>query len=278
MTRFLAVMALGLPLLFTGCAQSGVYDSVYDQGTDAAAAVGTGAANVAAPIALAVGGADVGTTVAFGGTVNSPFHHTSGVLGGVAGGALGLGYSMGSWVEPHEQNAADITLADVPGFAFGLTDPYQVLPPPFGTAYAPWKLFVTAVRALPFVTYSENGAVTSFTLTSGSTPGPLWYVVGPALEDLDSYVHPIHTTVTASHTPVPGDGTRNEYLLARWNHQARNIKHAGYTLKYWLLGTNSDLPPYDNFFPDQASRDKTTVLQTIDTFLFGFDWDDPYLR
>ena len=103
-------------------------------------------------------------------------------------------------------------------------------------------------------------------------------MVGPALEDLDSYVHPIHTTVTASHTPVPGDGTRNEYLLARWNHQARNIKHAGYTLKYWLLGTNSDLPPYDNFFPDQASRDKTTVLQTIDTFLFGFDWDDPYLR
>ncbi|MAB89399.1 MAG: hypothetical protein CMJ90_08075 [Planctomycetes bacterium] len=278
MTRFLAVMALGLPLLFTGCAQSELYDTSYDASTSAASSVGVAATGVVAPFALTYAGADLGTYAAHGVTFDAPLHSNAGLIGGIAGGAAGLGYSMGSWVEPYEKAAADLTLADVPAFAFGLTDPYQVLPPPFGTAYAPWKLFVTAVRALPFLSHSEDGEAASFTMTSGSTPGPLWYVVGPALEDLDSFVQPIRTTVTASHSPVPGDGTRNGYLMARWNHQWRNFKHSGNTLKYWLFSTNSNLPPYDNFFPDQTSRDKTTILQTIDTFLFGFDWDDPYLR
>jgi len=271
-------MVLGLPVLFSGCAQSDVYDTVYDHGTGVTAATGTAAANAAAPVALAFAGADTGTYIVTGETVTSPFSTTSGAVGGAVGGAMGVGYSMGSWIEPHEADAADITLADTPGFAFGLTDPYQLLPPPFGTAYAPWKLFVTAFRVFPFVTYSDAGDGHTFTMTGGKNPGPLWYVVGPALEDLDSYVQPVHATTTASHTPVPGDGTRWSYLNARWGQQFRNIKHAGYSLKYMLLSTNSDLPPYDNYFSDQMSRDKTTILQTIDTFIFGFDWDDPYIR
>lgn len=277
MTRFLAVMALSLPLLFTGCAQSEVYDTVYDHKTSVMAGTGTFAANAAAPVGTAVAGAHLGTYVGEGASFSNPLHLTSGTVGGVAGGALGLGYSAGSWVEPHEQDAADITLADAPGFLFGMTDPYQVLPPPFGTAYAPWKLFVTAVRVFPFVTYSDAGEGSTLTMTSGKHAGPLWYAVGPALEDLDSFVSPVHATVAADHTPVPGDGTRTAYLMARFNHQFRNIKHAGYTMKYWFLDANSNLPPYDNYFPDVMSRNKTTILQTLDTFLFNFDWDDPYV-
>jgi len=33
MSRTLAVLALGIPLLFAGCAQTGVYDTVYDHST-----------------------------------------------------------------------------------------------------------------------------------------------------------------------------------------------------------------------------------------------------
>jgi len=278
MTRFLAVMALGLSLLFTGCAQSETYDTIYDHGMSATAATGAVAAHAGPPIAGVVAGAQLGTYLGEGASFSSPMHLTSGTVGGVAGGAIGLGYSAGSWVEPHEADAADITLADTPGFLFGLTDPYQLLPPPFGTAYAPWKLFVTAVRVFPFVTYSDAGEGSTLTMVNGKHAGPLWYAVGPALEDLDSFVAPVHATVTAGHTPVPGNGTRASYVTTRFNQQFRDIKHAGYTLKYWLLDANSNLPPYDNYFPDVMTRNKTTILQTLDTFLFNFDWDDPYMR
>lgn len=189
------------------------------------------------------------------------------------------GFVGANWSAPHEQAAEDITLADLPLFAFGLTDPTQVLPPPFGTFYAPWKIFVTAVRAFPFVTVPGDGENSSpLTFTSGTNPGPLWYVVGPAIRDLDSYASPIRETVAADHTPVPGNNNMGAYWSRRINSHVKHARHAGYTLKYLFLNTNSDFPPYDNFFPDQLSRDKTTIHQTLDRFLFGFDWNDPYIN
>ena len=236
MKRLLAFAVVCIPLLFTSCAQSETYDTIYD--------------------------------------------HTSSFAGGaVVGADAPIGFVGGNWTDPHEQAAADITLADAPGFLFGLTDPTQVLPPPIGTFYAPWKLFVTAVRVFPFVTYSKAGeGGGSLTMTGGKNAGPLWYVGGPALEDLDSFVVPAHETVAADYTPVPGDGNMGKYWAIRANHHWSHIRHAGHTLKYILLNTNSNLPPYDNFFPDQLSRDKTTIHKTFDTFLFGFDWDDPYIN
>ena len=189
------------------------------------------------------------------------------------------GFVGANWTDPHEQAAEDISLADLPAFAFGLTDPTQVLPPPFGTFYAPWKLFVTTVRAVPFVTYTNNDRNDNhFTFTSGDNPGPLWYAVGPAINDLDFYAQPLRETVAGDHTPVPGNGNMEAYWMKRINSHVKHMRRAGYTLKYLLLNTNSNLPPYDNMYPDQMSRSKTNIHKTFDTFLFGFDWDDPYLQ
>ncbi|HMS17795.1 MAG TPA: hypothetical protein PKA37_13220 [Planctomycetota bacterium] len=189
------------------------------------------------------------------------------------------GFVAAGWTDAHERAAEDITLADLPAFAFGLTDPTQVLPPPFGTFYAPWKIFVTAVRAFPFVTWNtDNENTTQWTFAGGAHPGPLWYAVGPAIRDLDAYASPLQETVAADHTPVPGNNNMRAYWSKRMNSHVSNVRHAGYTLKYLLLNTNSDLPPYDDFFPDQMSRDKTTIHKTLDTFLFGFDWNDPYIN
>ena len=77
MRRSFALMVLGLPVLFSGCAQSDVYDTVYDHGTGVTAATGTAAANAAAPVALAFAGADTGTYIVTGETVTSPFSTTT---------------------------------------------------------------------------------------------------------------------------------------------------------------------------------------------------------
>jgi len=235
MKRLSVLAVLGVSLLFTGCAQTEVWDSVYDRTAKVPGSVVT--------------------------ALDAP-----------------VGFTGASWTDVYKRDAADITIADSPGWMFGLTDPMNVLPPPFGSFYHPWKLFVTAVRVFPFVTYSQEGDGHSFTITGGEHPGPLWYVVGPALEDLDSFVSPVEETVAADFTPVPGNNNFGAYWATRANHHITNLQHAGYTLKYVFLNTNSNLPPYDNFFPDQMSRDKTTIHKTFDTFLFGFDWDDPYIN
>lgn len=237
MTRILAVSALLLTGLFTGCAQTGVYDTVYDE-------------------------------------------HTK-VSGGVAIVAdAPAGFVGSAWAATYEQKAEDITLADLPGFAFGATDPWNVLPPPLGTMYVPWKVMVTLVRTIPFVTYPKQGEGCPGTVTwcSGEHPGPIWYAVGPAIEDLDCYVLPVRETVANDHTPVPGHGRYGAYWASRANSFWHTVGHAGYTMKYALLNTNSDLPPYDSWYPEQMQRSKTTIHKTFDTFLFNYDWDDPYIN
>lgn len=203
---------------------------------------------------------------------------TSATGGVVTGADAPVGFVGANWVTPHEQKAEDITLADLPGFAFGATDPFNVLPPPFGTFYVPWKLFVTVVRAIPFVTYSEAGdGGGSVTWLSGSEPGPVWYAIGPAIEDLDSYVVPATETVAANHVPAPGFGDYRAYWSRRARSHLANMRHAGNTLKYLFLNANSNLPPFENWFPETMERDKTTIHYTFDAFLFNFDWDDPYI-
>jgi hypothetical protein len=113
---------------------------------------------------------------------------------------------------------------------------------------------------------------------SGADAGPLWYVVGPPIRDLDAFAAPVRETVAADHTPVAGNNSMTAYWTKRMNSHVSHMRHAGYTLKYLLLNTNSDLPPYDDFFPDQLSRDKTTIHKTLDKFLFGFNWNDPYIN
>lgn len=237
MTRMLGALALAMPLFFAGCAQTQVYDTVYDHTTK----VESGAAIAA----------------------DAPF-----------------GFVGSAWAAPYEQKAEDISLADLPGFAFGATDPWNVLPPPFGTMYVPWKVFVTVVRTIPFVTYPKAGEAGPGTVTwvSGSNPGPVWHAIGPAINDLDSYVLPVRETVANDHTPTPGHGKYGAYWATRANSMFHHVGHAGYTMKYLFLNTNSDLPPYDSWYPEQMQRSKTTIHKTFDTFLFNFDWDDPYVN
>ena len=188
-----------------------------------------------------------------------------------------VGFVAGTWTAPHEQKAEDISLADVPGFMFSAVDPYNVLPWPFGTFYVPWKMAVTTLKVFPFVTYSEEGEGAPMVFTSGAHGGPLWHVFGPAIEDMDSFVIPAGETTTSSHTPVPGNGDRMGYWRSRTTSIVKGFTHAGYTMKYAFLGANSDKPPYDNYFPDVMERDKTTIHYTFDTFLFNYDWDDPFI-
>jgi hypothetical protein len=82
--------------------------------------------------------------------------------------------------------------------------------------------------------------------------------------------------VAADHTPVPGNGNFGDYWCSRIGSHFRNMRHAAYTTKYLLLNANSDLPPYDQWYPDTLQRDLTTFHKTFDTFLFNYDWDDPY--
>jgi hypothetical protein len=88
-------------------------------------------------------------------------------------------------------------------------------------------------------------------------------------------VSPVWETTAGDHTPVPGNSNLDEYWKFRGNSFGDSVTHAGHTLKYLFLNTNSDLPPYDTF-GEQLQRDKTTIHKTFDTFLFGADWDDPY--
>ena len=190
-----------------------------------------------------------------------------------------FGLATSAWTDPHKRDAEDITLADFPYFMFSAADPWNVLPPPFGTMYVPWKLFVTAIRAFPFVTWGSKGdsqGVVTFSL--GDQPGPLWVVIGPALSTVDSFVLPVGETVAADHTPVPHGGDFHKYWSSRIESHRAHFTHIGNMFRHYLFGTNYDQPPYDIWFPDVMQRDKTTIHKTIDHWLFLYDWDDPYIN
>ena len=77
-------------------------------------------------------------------------------------------------------------------------------------------------------------------------------------------------------TPAPGDGgfdyweMRSASFSRQWDRIHDNIM-------YNLFSTNTRYAPYDTW-GDSYLRDTTTILQTIDHHLFGFNWNDPYLN
>lgn len=85
------------------------------------------------------------------------------------------------------------------------------------------------------------------------------------------------TDVTSANTPTPGNGSP----IAYWQHRNRAMRapllHSANTMKYLLLNTNSSFTPYDTW-STQFSRSRTNIHNTFDTFLFNFDWDNPYSR
>jgi hypothetical protein len=88
-------------------------------------------------------------------------------------------------------------------------------------------------------------------------------------------VIPLQEEVANDMTPAPGIG------FDYWGHNVNSIfyntRHAGYQLMNSFLNTNADLPPYDTF-ETQYRRDHTTIHQTFDYFLMGYDWDNPYVN
>ncbi len=187
------------------------------------------------------------------------------------------GLASSFWASPYKKEADDLNPTDIVPVGLGMvTDPWNTLPPPLGTAYYPWKAFVTVVRAIPLVGYPTCDD--NCKIWGGEDGGPLWYVIAPGINAVDALVSPIGEDVTPGNSPVPGNGKFFAYWQARNAAMRKGFVHAGNTMKYLLLNTNSNQWPYDSWYPTQLARSKTTMHNTFDTFLFNFDWDDPFVN
>ena len=82
---------------------------------------------------------------------------------------------------------------------------------------------------------------------------------------------------TSAYTPVPGQGPHSDYVSSHLASWGQSMSHAGYTLHYNLLNTNSNIPPYEAWIPGTVEREATTIGMTLDHFLFGYDWENPYI-
>ncbi|MSR75931.1 MAG: hypothetical protein EXS14_10735 [Planctomycetes bacterium] len=187
-----------------------------------------------------------------------------------------MGLVASSWAAPYRKEAEDLNPTDIVPLAVMATDPWNVLPPPLGTAYVPWKAFVTVVRAIPFVGYPTCEDSCKVSLGCGEDGGPLWYVIAPAINAVDALVSPIGEDVTDDNTPTPGNGNFFAYWRLRNNAMRKGLEHAGHTMMYLFLNTNSTHPPYDTWYSTQLTRSKTNMHRTFDIHLSNFDWDDPF--
>ncbi len=188
------------------------------------------------------------------------------------------GLVASAWASPYRKDAEDLNPTDIVPLAVMATDPWNVLPPPLGTAYVPWKAFVTVVRAIPFVGYPTCDDGCKVSLGCGEEGGPLWYIIAPGINAVDALVSPVGEEVTDSNSPVPGNGKFFAYWRLRNDGMRKGLVHAGNTMKYMFLNTNSNFAPYDTWYPTQMTRSKTNMHSTLDLHLFNFDWDDPFAK
>lgn len=108
---------------------------------------------------------------------------------------------------------------------------------------------------------------------------PAYHVSEGAIADYDQWVSPVRETVAFNFTPAPhGGGQGLKYWASRSDAFVNHMVNAWGTIKYTLFNTNSYYPPYDRWYPEQLQGEKTTIHRTIDTFLFRYDWDDPYVN
>ncbi len=160
--------------------------------------------------------------------------------------------------------AALVSVADVPaaGVSASWAGTSKEFPGYFAMLVDPWNL-----QTFVWVAF----------LQIWNTPvNPFYYLIGEGDIDVGP-VKPIEETVTAHYTPVPGGGDGGRYWRSRVVSHFRNIENSWYTLKYTFFNTNSSLPPYDSYYPDELEREKTTIHFTLDYHLFSYDWDDPYV-
>lgn len=152
-----------------------------------------------------------------------------------------VGGSLAGWTEPR---------SEFPYYAAQIVDP-------FNYPHLLWRAFYTVW------TVELN---------------PLYHLTEEPIEDWNRQVRPVGETVTYDYTPTPHGGMEAfKYWQSRSDAITRRFENSWYSLKYHFMNTNSNLPPYDDFYPDQIQRDKTTIHRTLDLHFFGYDWDDAYI-
>ena len=89
----------------------------------------------------------------------------------------------------------------------------------------------------------------------------------------------LSTTSTWSYdfSPAPHDGDFIGYWSNRSHSFSRHMTNICDNIMYNLFNTNRRFPPYDRF-SDSYRKDLTQILKTVDTHLFRYDWDDPYVN
>ena len=84
--------------------------------------------------------------------------------------------------------------------------------------------------------------------------------------------------ITLDGNPVPGNGDCCEHWNEGWCAQRTNYRHACGTVNYWAFNTNSDYPPYEQFYCDQWPRATYQIGKKFDEHILNYDWDDPFVQ
>jgi hypothetical protein len=77
--------------------------------------------------------------------------------------------------------------------------------------------------------------------------------------------------------PIPGNGNYGDHVGGWGETTVNRFGHAAHSLHWMFLNTNSEDVPYETWWDDQLPRSMTTIGKTVDTHLFNYDWDDPFL-
>jgi len=77
--------------------------------------------------------------------------------------------------------------------------------------------------------------------------------------------------------PAPGNNDYGDHLGGWGETQLNNLAHAGHSLHWILLHTNSEDVPYERWHDDQLPRAMFTIGKTFDLAFLNYDWDDPFM-
>lgn len=85
-------------------------------------------------------------------------------------------------------------------------------------------------------------------------------------------------TKTFEYDPIPHGEFGGDYIESSFNNQGAHACHAWNEFAYYFFNTNSNLPPYDRWYPEQLQGEWTTIHRTIDLHFLNYDWDNPYVN
>ncbi len=85
------------------------------------------------------------------------------------------------------------------------------------------------------------------------------------------------STVSKDYSPGPHGDDGWEYWGSRSHSFSRHMTNICDNIMYNFFGVNQRYAPYDNL-GDTLQKDMTNLLKTLDSHLYRYDWDNPYIN